>query len=187
VPIHLRDVSYRSFLREDELWDIEGTLLDTKGYEQVAMERGSLAAGQPIHQMKICLTIDDDFVIQAITVEMTAAPLGECQRAKIPLERLVGCAIKSGWRKLIVEKMGGEGGCTHLRELLFGMGTAAFQTVGRYRMHQRRLAGIPEQVMATPKPPLGECLGWAFDGEPVRRYRPEFFGWRPLDTPPSGT
>ncbi|MDM0002578.1 DUF2889 domain-containing protein [Variovorax sp. J22P240] len=186
VPIHLRDVSYRTFLRKDELWDIEGSLLDTKGYDQMATERGPLAAGDPIHKMKIRLTIDDDFVIREVSAEMEATPFGECQQAKAPLEKLIGRSIKSGWRKVIAETMGGEAGCTHLRELLFGMGTAAFQTVGRYRMHQRRLAGIPEKVMATPKAPLGECLGWAFDGEPVRRYRPEFFGWRPPETPTSG-
>jgi hypothetical protein len=179
IPIHQRDIAYRSFLRPDGLWDVEGTLLDTKGYDQVAVERGPLPAGTPIHHMRIRLTIDDSFTVQAVEVEMPTTPFGECQGSKPPLQLLVGARIASGWRKAIQEKMGGELGCTHLREMLAGMGTAAFQTVGRYRAHQRKLRGEPEPVQVKPRPPLGECLGWAFDGEPMRRYRPEFFGWRP--------
>lgn len=179
VPIHARDVQFRSFLRTDGLWDIEGTLLDTKAYDQIATERGSMPAGTPVHHMRIRLTIDDGMTVQAVQVGMPAAPFGECQGAQPPLQALVGCRIGGGWRKAIQERMGGERGCTHLRELLAGLGTAAFQTVGRYRAHQRKLAGQPEPLQAMPRPPLGECLGWAFDGAPMQRYRPEFFGWRP--------
>lgn len=179
TPVHARDVQFRSFLRRDGQWDIEGTLIDTKAYDQVATERGPLAAGTPIHHMRIRLTIDDNFTVHAVQVDMPATPFGECQQARAPLDRLVGSRLGGGWRKAIQEKMGGEQGCTHLRELLAGMGTAAFQTVGRYRAHQRKLAGQAEPVQLTPRPPLGECLGWAFDGVPVQRYRPEFFGWRP--------
>ncbi|HEX2548116.1 MAG TPA: DUF2889 domain-containing protein [Ramlibacter sp.] len=179
IPIHLRDIAYRSFLRADGLWDVEGTLLDTKGYDQVAVERGPLPAGTAIHHMRIRLTIDDTFTVHGVEVEMPTTPFGECQGGKPPLQALVGCRIGGGWRKAVQERMGGESGCTHLRELLFGMGTAAFQTVGRYRAHQRKLRGEPEPVLLKPRAPLGECIGWAFDGEPMRRYRPEFFGWRP--------
>lgn len=185
IPVHLRDIAYRSFLRTDGLWDVEGTLLDTKGYDQVAVERGPLAAGTPIHHMRIRLTIDDAFTVHAVEVEMPTTPFRECQGSKVPLQALVGCRIGGGWRKAIQERMGGESGCTHLRELLFGMGTAAFQTVGRYRAHERKLRGEPEPMLVNPRPPLGECLGWAFDGEPMRRYRPEFFGWRPPEEAPA--
>ena len=179
IPVHQRDVSYRSFLRPDGLWDIEGTLIDTKAYDQAAIERGPLPAGTPIHHMRIRLTIDESFTVRSAQVDMPATPFGECQGATSTLQQLAGQRIGGGWRKIISEAMGGDRGCTHIRELLFGMGTAAFQTVGRYRAHQRTLAGEPEPVMLKPRPPLGECLGWAFDGGPVQRYRPQFFGWRP--------
>jgi hypothetical protein len=109
-----------------------------------------------------------------------------CGQASAPLAALVGCSMGRGWRKAIEERMGGERGCTHLRELLAGMGTAAFQTIGRYRAHQRQQAGLPEPVQLKPRPPMGECLGWAFDGGPMQRYRPEFFGWRPPPDTPAG-
>lgn len=183
IPVHERDVAYRSFLRQDGLWDIEGALRDAKAYDQVALERGLLPAGTPIHHMRVRLTIDDAFTVQAVEVDMPATPFGECQGARPPLQQLVGQRIGAGWRKIIQQAMGGERGCTHVRELLFGMGTAAFQTVGRYRAYQRKQAGLPEPVLLKPRPPLGECIGWAFDGGPMQRYRPEFFGWRPPAEP----
>jgi hypothetical protein len=179
IPVHQRDVTFRSFLRPDGLWDIEGTLRDSKAYDQEALERGLLRAGEAIHHMRIRLTIDDAFTVRAVEVEMPTTPFDECGQSRAPLDLLVGARIGAGWRKAIAEKMGGERGCTHLRELLFGMGTAAFQTVGRYRAYERKKAGLPEPVLLKPRPPMGECLGWAFDGGPMRRYRPEFFGWRP--------
>lgn len=179
IPVHVRQVEYRSFLRPDGLWDIEGTLLDTKAYDQMSWERGALAAGTPIHHMRIRLTIDDAFMIRDVDVSMPATPFDECQKARSPLALLVGVTIGRGWRKSISEAMGAQSGCTHVRELLFGMGTAAFQTVGRYRAHERRQKNLPEPAMKAPRSPLGECIGWAFDGGPMKRHRPEFFQWRP--------
>ena len=179
IPIHVRNVNYCSFLRPDGLWDIEGTLHDSKAYAQESLARGLLPAGAPIHHMRIRLTIDETFTVQAVETDMPATPFDACLPAAAPLQLLVGVKIGAGWRKAIAARMGKDKGCTHLRELLSGMGTAAFQTVGRYRAHQRRQAGLPEPAMLKPRPPLGECLGWAFDGETMRRYRPQFFGWRP--------
>ena len=180
IPAHLRDVSYRTFLRPDGHWDIEGTLEDTKGYAQTSTERGYLPAGAAIHHMGIRLTIDDNFKVLAVEVGMPVTPFDECQGAKPPVDKLVGASIGSGWRKVINEAMGRELGCTHLRELLFGMGTAAVQTVERYRAHERRLAGKPEPVRLKPPPHLGQCISWAFDSGPVKRHQPNFYGWQPV-------
>lgn len=177
TPIHSRVIRYNSFLRDDGRWDIEGALIDSKAYEQTLLERGRMAAGEPIHHMQVCLTIDDDYLIHACKAEMPATPFRACQPAKLPVVMLVGAKLGKGWRKRVDESMGGQSGCTHLRELLYGMGTAAIQTVGRYRAHQRREAGVPEPVMTVPRPPVGECLGWAFDGEVVKRFRPQFYLW----------
>ena len=179
IPIHLRDVIFRSFLRPDNLWDIEGTLHDSKAYDQESPARVMVRAGAPVHHMRIRLTIDDAFVIKAVQADMPTTPFDACQPAIAPLQLLVGVKIGAGWRTAIAARMGKEKGCTHLRELLFGMGTAAFQTVGRYRALQRQQAGVPDPVLHKPRPPMGQCLGWAFDGEPMRLFRPQFFGWRP--------
>src|SRR4051812_3311631 len=114
IAVHARDVSYRSFLRPDGLWDIEGTLRDSKAYDQVALDRGLLRAGDAIHHMRIRLTIDDGFLVRAVEADMPATPFDECQQSRAPLDLLVGTKIGGGWRKAIAERMGGEHGCTHL-------------------------------------------------------------------------
>jgi hypothetical protein len=178
IPIHARDIIFRSFLRPDGLWDIEGSLHDSKAYDQPVTDRGPMPAGMPIHHMRIRLTIDEGFTVRAVQAQMPATPFDECQPAAAPLQALVGVTIGGGWRRAIGERLGGVSGCTHLRELLFGMGTAAFQTVGRYRAHQLRKAGLPEPVPLKPRPPLGQCLGWDFNGGPVKRRFPQFAGWK---------
>ncbi len=177
--VHTRSVEYRGYQRDDGLWDIEAELTDAKTYAQTRHDGSTMPAGEAVHGMTIRLTVDDAMKISDVAVGMPATPFPECQQAKPPMARLIGCTLGSGWRKAIEHALGGTQGCTHLRELLFNMATAAYQTVPLYRMHLRRLAGLPEPVLKRPPPHLGQCLAWDFDGPVVKRYKPEFAGWRP--------
>jgi hypothetical protein len=177
--VHTRSVEYRGYRRDDGLWDIEADLTDAKTYTHSTPERGIMQAGQPVHGMAIRLTVDDEMKITDIAVRMPAAPFPECQQAKPPMSRLIGCTLGRGWRKTIEQALGGTQGCAHLRELLFNMATAAYQTIPLYRHHLRRLAGLPEPVLKHPPAHLGQCLAWDFDGPVVKRHKPEFAGWRP--------
>ncbi|MBP6677177.1 MAG: DUF2889 domain-containing protein, partial [Vitreoscilla sp.] len=62
--------------------------------------------------------------------------------------------------------LGGVQGCAHLRELLFNMATAAYQT-------------LPDEAEpadpARPPHHLGKCLAWDFAGPVVARHHPMFF------------
>jgi hypothetical protein len=175
--VHTRRVEYRGYKRDDDLWDIEAELTDAKTYTQATPDRGILDAGEPIHGMAIRLTVDDAMKITGVAVGMPAAPFPECQQAKPPMSRLIGATLGPGWRKAIEHALGGTQGCAHLRELLFNMATAAYQTIPLYRMHLRRLAGLPDPVLKRPPPHLGKCLAWDFDGPVVLRHKPEFAGW----------
>ena len=62
-PVHTRRIVCEGFARDDGLFDIEGTLTDTKPFALALPER-RLEAGQPIHQMRVRLTIDREFVIR---------------------------------------------------------------------------------------------------------------------------
>ena len=177
--VHTRSVEYRGYRRDDGLWDIEAELTDTKTYTHKTPDRGVLEAGEPVHGMAIRVTVDDTMKISDIKVRMSSAPFPECQQAKPPMERMIGCTLGRGWRKAIENALGGTQGCAHLRELLFNMATAAYQTIPHYRNHLRRLAGLPEPVLKRPPPHVGQCLAWDFDGPVVKRVRPEFAGWRP--------
>ena len=168
TPQHLRDVRYRSFSRPDGLWDIEGELHDSKAADQVFHGNRHVPAGTAIHHMWIRATVDTTLQVQAIEVAMDSHPLGHCPEASAALQRMVGCKMGRGWRKAIQENLGGVASCTHLRELLFNMATAAFQS-----MPGVFAKGDPDQ----PPSHLGQCLGWDFSGPGVARYYPQFVHW----------
>jgi len=178
--IHTRSVTYRGFLREDGLWDIEGEMADTKAYEFQMAERGRVVPGVPIHGMAIRVTVDDRMLIHAIAASMDFTPFGECTRGEDPMQRMVGVTMGPGWRQAIERELGGIRGCTHLRELLFNLATAAYQTVFPYRERERQLAGIAPTEAKEPPYHLGRCIAWDFDGPVVERVYPQFKGWQPL-------
>jgi len=175
--LHTRSVTYRGFLRGDGLWDIEAELSDTKTYES-AMERGPLAAGEPIHGMRIRVTLDEKMTVQAIAADMSHTPFAECSQGEDPMQKVVGASMGPGWRQAIEKALGNEKGCTHLRELLFNMATAAYQTVFPYRDKERRDAGFTGAQLTQPSHHMGRCIAWDFNGAVVHRLYPQFVGWQ---------
>jgi hypothetical protein len=182
--LHTRAVTYRGYLRGDGLWDIEGELGDTKTYGFEMSERGDMPPGSRIHGMAIRVTVDEAMTIVAISAAMDDTPYGECVRGEDPMQKMIGASMGPGWRQAIEKALGGIKGCTHLRELLFNMATAAYQTVFPYRERQRELerqrAGTSTSVTDQPPYHLGRCIAWDFDGPVVARHYPQFSGWKPL-------
>ena len=177
--LHTRAVTYRGFLREDGLWDIEAELADTKTYD-TEMEHGHHEAGRPIHGMSIRVTVDEQMVIRHIDASMDHTPFGECLQGEDPMQRMVGVQMGPGWRQAIEKHLGGVRGCTHLRELLFNMATAAYQTVFPYRDRERRLAGADKADLKQPPYHVGRCIAWDTHGAVVARHLPQFVGWEPV-------
>lgn len=175
---HTRQVVFQGYARDDGLWDIEARMIDTKTYPLYA-DRGEVVPGQPIHNIAVRVTVDDAFVIREIAATLDSAPFGECQMAGHPAQKLVGATLGPGWRKHIEEAMGGVGGCTHLRELLFNVATAAYQTIPSYRDHQRSLRGEPRPASDEPPYHVGKCMSWDTNGTVVQRLLPQFIGWQP--------
>jgi hypothetical protein len=178
--LHTRGVVYRGYHRADGLWDIEAELSDTKTYALERSERGLMPPGTPVHGMAIRATVDDAMTIRAIATSMDSTPFDECQQGNDPMQQMVGVTMGPGWRQAIERALGGVRGCTHLRELLFNMATAAYQTIPAYRHRLRRQAGLPEPDSSEPPYHLGKCISWDFDGPVVQRHYPQFAGWQPL-------
>lgn len=164
--LHTRDVVYRGFRRDDGLWDVEAELRDTKTQRLVAPGERCWEPGEPIHGMTIRLTVDGSAVVRAIEVAMDHVPHGPCPEAAAPMQRMVGSSMARGWRRAIDEHLGGVQGCAHLRELLFNMATAAFQTM---------VPDAADPPSDQPPPYLGKCLTWDFDGPTVERIYPMFY------------
>jgi len=168
TPLHTREITFQGYTREDGLWDIEAHLRDTKPQPFVTGMR-TWAPGEPFHDMWVRLTLDQELVIKAIAVAMDSHPHPECTSAVPPMDCLIGERLGKGWRKTIDMHLGGIKGCTHLRELLANMATAAFQAIPG--------ALFPQDDS---KPPLylGTCKAWDFDGPTVMRIYPQFYQWK---------
>jgi hypothetical protein len=171
---HTRTVVYRGFDREDGLWDIEAELTDVKSYTYSFDSDRAFIAGEPVHGLSIRLTIDDEFLIQDVVTSMDHVPHTTCDQAPATMHRLKGCRLGKGWRKQVDEKVGGTEGCTHLREMLGNMATAAIQTLTMGRRHRLESKGLPPAQTEMPAY-LGQCHTWARDSVTTLRHFPMFY------------
>ena len=160
------------------MYDIEGELLDVKHYDYVNSDGNERFAGQPLHRMKVRMTVDASMTLTEIDAGMLATPFAECQGGTTTLGSLVGSSLSAGWRQAIDRVAGKTAGCTHVRELLAAMATAAFQTVAHDLSMQRQSRGEPLYPSDTPPPMFGQCIAWDFYGPVVQRVAPQFFGYR---------
>ncbi len=166
--MHTRTIACEGFRRDDGLWDIEARIVDTKTYAYTEFERGERAIGQPVHDMQVRLTLDDTMTVHGIEVSMNSHPYQDCLQAAPNYQRLVGKRIGPGWRKAVSEAVGGESGCTHVRELLMPMATVAFQTMGGWVSKAQPVRPVTKPYF------LGGCKAWALDGKQVEALYPEF-------------
>lgn len=169
-PIHHRRVDCRGYRRADGLWDIEGHLTDVKGYAFVNSHRGKVEAGEPIHDMWLRLTLDDDLTVVGVEAATVAGPFAVCPAIAPAFARLEGLRIGPGWRRAVQARLGGVHGCTHLVELLGPLATTAYQTI-----HVWRAAREPRLETDRPPAHLDTCHALARDGEVVRQHYPRWY------------
>lgn len=170
-PMHQRRYSFDGYRRADGLWDIEAHLTDTKSYGFPNHWRGEIAAGEPIHDMSIRLTVDDELLVHDIEVVTSAAPFEICGDVAPRFAAVKGLRIGPGWRRALRERLGGAAGCTHQVEMLAAMATAAFQTIFPARQKAAEAA-----VATGARPPLlDSCHALAADSPVVKRLWPAFY------------
>lgn len=178
TPLHRRNIELQGYRRSDGLYDIEGELLDVKKYDYVNSDDHMRLAGQPLHRMKVRITVDASMTLREIDAGMLATPFAECHGATATLDSLIGTSLSAGWRQAIDRVAGRTAGCTHVRELLAAMATVAFQTVAHDLSMGRKARGEPLYPSDTPAPMFGQCIAWDFNGPVVKRVAPQFFRWR---------
>jgi hypothetical protein len=174
-PLHTRKITFEGFVRDDGLFDIDAELVDSKSEAIHMHEKGELPAGGAIHHMRLRVTVDDKLTIRAIQTAMDATPFGYCLNAADPMQKMVGATLGAGWRKTIEGAIGGIEGCTHLRELLFNVATAAYQTVPIHVAKQRQARGEKRDPDAPAPHFLGGCLAWDRAGPVVQRWLPMYY------------
>ncbi len=180
TAVHTRKLTLNGYHREDGLWDIEGQITDRKAYDHLSSGGDTVPPGVAVHDMHIRLTMDNRMKILDVATSIDSAPFVDCAAAESPMKQFIGLSIGPGWRSTIDKLVGGTGGCTHVRELLGTMATAAFQTIAPYRDHLRRQRGVVPRPLEQPPPFYGKCMTYDTNGPIVQRLTPQFVGWKPM-------
>lgn len=177
---HTRSIHCEGYARADGLWDIEAHMVDTKTYGFKNSWRGEIAGGEPIHEMWLRLTMDDNLEIHDVEAVTDNSPFEICPAITPNFKRLIGLRIGPGWNRKVKELLGGVQGCTHLVELLGPLATVAFQTImtgSKPRRDERFGLNGSEPPLAgdTPASPaiLDTCHAWARTSDVVREFMPE--------------
>lgn len=170
--LHTRTITCHGYEREDGLWDIEAHMTDVKTYPFPNQDRGGeIKAGEPLHDMWMRLTLDQDFTIQDAEARTDWAPFNLCAEINTRYQQLIGMTIQPGWNLKIKQLFNGVAGCTHLTDLLGPMATAAVQTI-----HPRRQGERAPNAGASTKPRLiDSCHALRSDSEVVRQHWPRFY------------
>ncbi|HUB94825.1 MAG TPA: DUF2889 domain-containing protein [Stellaceae bacterium] len=176
-PVHTRTIVCSGFHRKDGLWDIEGHLVDVKTYDFNTQYR-QVVSGEPVHQMWLRLTIDDELVIRDVEAVTDHSPFPICPAVTANFARLKGMSIRPGFNTKVRELLGGIEGCTHLVEMIGPVATTAYQTIYPYRDKLRRERG--ETAPSAPQPArrprfLNTCHGWSSTGPIVKQLYPDFY------------
>lgn len=180
--LHHRRIDCHGYRRDDGLWDIEARMEDSKTYAFANRDRGGeIKAGEPLHEMLLRVTIDDDFLVHGVEAVTEHAPYRMCGDIAPVFAGLRGLRIGAGFLGEVRRRFGGVKGCTHIVELFPPLATTAYQTL--YAARQAKEAESP----AGERPRIiGTCHAMAPSSEVVARQWPAFHepeGASALDAP----
>lgn len=176
---HTRDIQVRGYYRADGLWEIEGHMRDTKTYGFHGSHRGDIAAGEPVHDMWLRITVDDTLLIHGAEAVTEAGPYRVCDQINAAYDQLIGLRVGPGFHRAVKQRLGGKTGCTHLTEMLYPMATVCYQTAYASRNRAREDFGLPRE----PEPKAGDrrpghidaCHAMRADGPVVKEVWPQFY------------
>lgn len=165
-PLHLRRIHCEGFARDDGLYDIEGTLIDTKPVALPLPEQ-TVPAGEPIHQMTLRITVDRERLIHDAVACTLRAPYGICGDIAPAYRQLVGLRIEPGFIDQAKRLFRRTAGCSHMTELIPPMATTAFQVLWS---EPEAFGGPDNPGSAQRRSPLGGCHALRVDGPVVQRH-----------------
>lgn len=170
-----RQIVCEGFERSDGLYDIEATIVDRKPYAVSVGDRDSIPAGEPFHQMRLCIAIDTEFLIHEAEATTIYAPYHVCPEICGSYSQLIGLKLGAGFQKQVRARLGGSQGCTHLTELLAPMVTTAMQTVWHVfdQLEKPRSERILRPVTGGNPAEINGCHALRVDGETVQLHYPQ--------------
>lgn len=159
TQLHQRRIEHLTWLHADGALRIESRLVDTKGYDTTIGFGRYLPVGKAVHDMGIIVTVEQDWRIRDINLQMFATPFDSCPGVIQAFESLRGESMGAGWNSLLSERFGGAGGCRHLVDMLRAMATVVFQA--RHRGGDWMESAINDFT--------DSCYAFRSDGEVVPR------------------
>lgn len=174
--LHFRRIDMRGFRRPDGLYEIEGCIVDRKPHEFAPNNGGrAVAAGEPIHDMGVRLVFDESMLIHEVHTFSADFPYPHCPEGGKVLQALTGVRLSGGWAKEVRARIPVADSCTHLREILMPMASAAFQSLTMLRLNQ------PPRLDAEGRPlKIDSCYAYGRQRELVRVRYPAHY--RPADS-----
>lgn len=177
--LHRRDLDLRFFRRSDDLFEVEGRLVDTKTHPfRRLLAEEDAPPGHHLHDITVRLVLDSELRVHAANTEMAATPFNICPGAAVALQALVGLNIGAGWNKRVRELLGGVASCTHIVELLGPMATTVLQGIAPLRIVS---SDDPEEG-AQRRFRVDSCYAFATEREVVARLLPRLQREKP-ETP----
>jgi hypothetical protein len=167
APVHTRRATFECFRREDGLWDIEGRLEDVKPFD-VELSSGRVEAGRAMHDMWLRLTIESSLHVVDAAAVTDAMPYAPACAEVTPAYRaaLVGLNLGRGFRRAVLDRLGGVAGCSHMTELLLQFPTVAVQMLAGFKRDNEDRDGRPFQ--------LDRCHALDTRGDTVRKFYPKW-------------
>ena len=168
---HTRSIEVAAYAREDGLWDLDANIRDVKTRD-IQLASGVRAAGHPIHDLKLRITIDLDFNIVAADAASDAVPYpGMCNTIAPAYQALVGLNLMQHFRLHLKDRLHGVLGCTHLTELAQVLPTAAVQAYANEVLSTHE--GVDDTTTERPFQ-LDRCHALRVDGPAVAKFYPRW-------------
>jgi len=172
--VHTRQIICRGYRRKDGLWQIEASVVDEKGEPMPFRARPTINPGEVVHQMALCVVIDDDYQIRDVRAQTLSAPWPDCNGVAEAYRELVGLRVGPGLSREVRNVLGKTRGCAHITDLLVQVGNTYLQASWPDReARQLRASGDPRQW---PDPHaasfIGECYNWRPGAEAISREYP---------------
>lgn len=142
TPIHERKIQINSYLRDDDLWDLEATLLDVKAYDFPKKSGAIHFVGNAVHDMSICVTVTQEGEIVAAKAKYHAAPYDKtCFAIENAYNALIGLHLLRSFRQRVRERFARTRGCTHMSELIVLLPTVFVQSLAKARNKRNESQG----------------------------------------------
>ncbi len=172
--LHVRTIVCEGYERADGQFEVDGHLRDVKTDNIPDWGGGEIPAGQPIHDMRLRLAVDESMTLTESVASMDYFPWRMCPSIAPAFAKLKGLVMKPGFTKKVSDLIGGVQGCTHLGSLVAPVATTMMQTMIRARVKrakEREAVGQPRSIPHF----INTCHTWSRSSDVVKREFPDLY------------